>query len=47
MLRRHRAAHRAIWLTLAIALPALVMLGVYSRARDSAVDAPVRLEAPR
>jgi hypothetical protein len=47
MLRRHRAAHRAIWLALAFALPVLVIVGAYLRIRDTSGAAPVRLEAPR
>ncbi len=46
MLRAHRAAHRAIWLALAIALPALVLLGAWLRA-PAPGEPPTRLEAPR
>lgn len=51
MLRRHRAAHRAIWLALAALLPVIFATGLASRLRAPADDAPSRLappaEAPR
>jgi len=47
MLRRHRAAHRAVWLALALALPGIVALGIYLRERTPGSEAPIRLEAPK
>lgn len=47
MQRRHRAAHRMIWLILAILLP-LVLIGAMSIRRDGPLEAPaIRLAAPQ
>ena len=47
MRARHRAAHRAIWLVLAVALPAALLLPLAFRP-SGPIEAPaVRLEAPK
>jgi hypothetical protein len=46
MRRRHRVAHRAIWLALAVLLP-VVLIGAMSIRHDGPIEAPaVRLAAP-
>jgi hypothetical protein len=46
MRRRHRVAHRAIWLVLAVLLPG-VLIGALSIRRDGPIEAPaIRLAAP-
>ncbi len=47
MMRRHRAAHRAIWLALALLLPTIFVAGLYLRWRVPGGATSVRLEAPR
>lgn len=43
MQRRHRAAHRVIWLVLAVLLPA-ILIGAMSVRRNGPIEAPqVRL----
>ena len=43
MQRRHRAAHRVIWLVLAVLLP-LILIGAMSARRNGPIEAPqVRL----
>ena len=47
MRARHRAVHRAIWLVLAVALPAALLLPLALRP-SGPIEAPaVRLEAPK
>ena len=46
MLSRHRRAHRWIWLFLAIALPAIVLLALFVRPHDAAGFKPERISAP-
>jgi hypothetical protein len=47
MQRRHRAAHRTIWLILAVLLP-LVLIGAMSIRHDGPLEAPaIRLVAPK
>ena len=44
MQRRHRAAHRLIWLVLAVLLPA-ILIGAISARRNGPIEAPqVRLQ---
>jgi hypothetical protein len=43
MLRRHRNAHRRIWLTLLVAMPLLFIGLMAMRPRDLADRAPERL----
>ena len=45
MLRRHRAAHRVVWIALAVLLPVLIAIGFWLRTQPPA-STPVRLEAP-
>jgi hypothetical protein len=46
MLRKHRSTHGAIWRTLALAIPLILVAGLYIRLRAPAADAPVRLAPP-
>lgn len=47
MRRRHRIAHRRIWLVLAVLLPAILIIAMTIR-RDGPFEAPaIRLAAPK
>jgi hypothetical protein len=46
MRRRHRTMHRAVWLILAVLLPA-ILIGAMSIRRNGPLEAPaIRLAAP-
>jgi hypothetical protein len=47
MRRRHRIAHRRIWLVLAVLLPAILIIAMTIR-RDGPFETPaIRLAAPK
>lgn len=46
MQRRHRAAHRWIWLVLAMLLPAILLSGLAVRLAQQADHPPELLSAP-
>lgn len=45
MRRRHRSAHRAIWLVLCVLLP-VILIGAMAVRRDGPREAPAVLLAP-
>ena len=46
MLRKHRSTHGAIWRTFALAVPLILVAGLYLRFRAPLADAPTRLAPP-
>jgi hypothetical protein len=46
MQRRHRAAHRRIWIVLAVLLPAILLAGLAVRIGQRADHPPQRLAPP-
>lgn len=47
MRRRHRSAHRAIWLLLAGALPAVILLSLVLRPVGPTEAPQIRLDQPK